>query len=162
MKKLTARDIMTEKLLTVNPDWTVEKLSHFLDEHSIIGAPVVDNSGKPVGVVSVTDISRDHSVKHPEFPEDIPHDFYSSSQDLPPWQEVVNTLNIEPNLKIKVKDIMTPMIFDVHEDTPIHLIADTMIRGRIHRVFVTKNQKLAGIITALDMLQVIRDYTGEE
>ena len=37
------------------------------------------------------------------------------------------------------------------------LVADTMLKGRIHRVFVTRDRKLVGIVTALDMLQVIRD-----
>jgi signal-transduction protein with cAMP-binding, CBS, and nucleotidyltransferase domain len=31
------------------------------------------------------------------------------------------------------------------------------VRGRIHRVFVTRSGSLRGIITALDMLRVIRD-----
>jgi signal-transduction protein with cAMP-binding, CBS, and nucleotidyltransferase domain len=32
-----------------------------------------------------------------------------------------------------------------------------MLRGRIHRVFVTNETKLMGIATTLDVLQVIRD-----
>jgi CBS domain-containing protein len=52
---------------------------------------------------------------------------------------------------------MTPMIFSVREDTSVQEVADTMLKGRIHRVFVTRDGKLTGIVTALDMLQVIRD-----
>jgi CBS domain-containing protein len=36
-------------------------------------------------------------------------------------------------------------------------VADAMIRGRIHRVFVTRDEKLVGIITTMDMLKIIRD-----
>jgi CBS domain-containing protein len=45
----------------------------------------------------------------------------------------------------------------VDRDTSLQEIAETMLKGRIHRVFVTEDDKLTGIVTALDMLQVIRD-----
>jgi signal-transduction protein with cAMP-binding, CBS, and nucleotidyltransferase domain len=32
-----------------------------------------------------------------------------------------------------------------------------MLRGRIQRVFVTERGEIRGIITALDMLQIIRE-----
>ena len=43
------------------------------------------------------------------------------------------------------------------EDTPLQKVADTMIRGRIHRLLVTRGDKVTGIIAALDLLKVIRD-----
>jgi CBS domain-containing protein len=49
------------------------------------------------------------------------------------------------------------MIFSVSEDTSVQEVAETMLKGRIHRVFVTRENKLTGIVTALDMLKVIRD-----
>jgi CBS domain-containing protein len=58
---------------------------------------------------------------------------------------------------VRVSDIMTPMIFRVDRDTSLQEIAETMLKGRIHRVFVTEDDRLTGIVTALDMLQVIRD-----
>jgi len=32
-----------------------------------------------------------------------------------------------------------------------------MVRGRIHRVLVTSRKKVVGIVSALDILQVVRD-----
>jgi CBS domain-containing protein len=52
---------------------------------------------------------------------------------------------------------MTPMVFDVTEGMKVKQVADTMIRGRIHRVFVTRDEKLTGVITTVDMLKVIRN-----
>jgi CBS domain-containing protein len=49
------------------------------------------------------------------------------------------------------------MIFSVSENTSVQEVADVMLKGRIHRVFVTRDGRLAGIVTALDMLKVIRD-----
>jgi CBS domain-containing protein len=52
---------------------------------------------------------------------------------------------------------MTPMIFKVEEHTSVQEVAETMLRGRIHRVFVTRDNALTGIVTTLDMMQVIRN-----
>jgi CBS domain-containing protein len=58
---------------------------------------------------------------------------------------------------VQVREIMTPMIFNVSEDDSVQAVADTMLKGRIHRVFVTRGNLLTGIVTSLDMLQVIRN-----
>jgi CBS domain-containing protein len=58
---------------------------------------------------------------------------------------------------IQVREIMTPMIFKVSEEDSVQDVAATMIKGRIHRVFVTRGSTLTGIVTALDMLQVIKN-----
>ncbi|MDH3870666.1 MAG: CBS domain-containing protein, partial [Gammaproteobacteria bacterium] len=56
---------------------------------------------------------------------------------------------------VKVRDIMTPMIFRIEEDASIQQVADTMVRGGIHRVFVTEGNTLKGIVTALDLLKAV-------
>jgi CBS domain-containing protein len=52
---------------------------------------------------------------------------------------------------------MTPVVIDVAEDTPVREVAAKMIEGRVHRLFVTRDDKIRGIVTTLDMLKVIRD-----
>jgi CBS domain-containing protein len=58
---------------------------------------------------------------------------------------------------VTVKDIMTPMIFELEEDATVEEAADMMLKGRIHRVFVTRDKKLIGVVTTMDMLKVIRN-----
>lgn len=36
-----------------------------------------------------------------------------------------------------------------------------MIRGRIHRVLVTRDRQVVGIVTSLDMLRVIQQHAAE-
>jgi CBS domain-containing protein len=60
---------------------------------------------------------------------------------------------------VTVKDIMTPMLFKVDENTTIQEVADAMIGGRVHRLLVTHGGKVIGIVTTMDMLKVIRDMT---
>jgi CBS domain-containing protein len=57
MKNLTAEDVMNSRMLSVRADFTLHELATFLIEHDISGAPVLDATGKLVGVVSLTDIA---------------------------------------------------------------------------------------------------------
>ncbi len=157
MKRLTAKDVMNEDVLSVGMDWSVEYLTDFLVENGISGAPVTSEDGKLVGVVSLTDIVRHNSLPGKDSRLDSPYDYYRHGLEHQYAKEDIRSLSIETEPLDTVRDIMTPMIFDVNEDTKVKQVADTMIRGRIHRVFVTREQKLAGVITTVDMLKVIRN-----
>ena len=52
------KDIMTRDPITVPPDYTVEETAQVLLESKISGAPVVDDSGKVVGVITQSDLFR--------------------------------------------------------------------------------------------------------
>ena len=52
------KDIMTKDPITVPPDYTVEETAQVLLEGKISGAPVVDDSGKVVGVITQSDLFR--------------------------------------------------------------------------------------------------------
>ena len=53
-----ARDIMTQELLTVTPETTIEEALRMLVNNRITGLPVVSNQGKMVGVVSEYDLLK--------------------------------------------------------------------------------------------------------
>jgi len=157
MKRLTAKDVMNKDVLSVGMDWSVEYLTDFLVENGISGAPVTSEDGKLVGVVSLTDIVRHNSLPGTDSRLNSPYDYYRHGLEHQYAKEDIRSLSIETEPLDTVRDIMTPMIFDVNEDTKVKQVADTMIRGRIHRVFVTREQKLTGVITTVDMLKVIRN-----
>ena len=51
---------------------------------------------------------------------------------------------------------MTPAAYCVDEGLPVQDVADVMIRARLHRLLVTKEGKLSGILSALDLLHLVR------
>ena len=53
---LTANDIMTKNPLTVTPDMEITKAVNLLLEKKINGLPVVDNTGKLVGILCQSDL----------------------------------------------------------------------------------------------------------
>ena len=153
----TARDVMTERVLAVRADWPVEQLAEFLVSHGISGAPVVNEDDELVGVVSLTDVARNDSTAVDPRAADR-HAYYlhvlevESSIDIDdPGSLVID----EP--RVRVEEIMTPILIQVPGDTPVQEVARTMIENRVHRLFVTEDDRVVGVITALDMMKVVRD-----
>ena len=148
---------MISPVLAVLEDWSMDELTDYLISNNVSGAPVESASGEAVGVVSMTDI-----VRYVNFPikeqvvHDV-HDYFLSSLGRQYAVEEIQAFRIESDIQVTVKDLMTEMVFSVDEDTTLQDAADTMIRGNIHRVLVMSGKKVVGIVTALDLVKVVRD-----
>jgi CBS domain-containing protein len=51
-------DLMTPSAVSVRPGTTLKEIARVLDEYDITAAPVVDDDGRPIGVVSEADLLR--------------------------------------------------------------------------------------------------------
>jgi len=58
ISKIRVRDIMTKTPISVLEDFTVEETAQTLMEHNISGVPVMDKSGRLVGVITRNDIFK--------------------------------------------------------------------------------------------------------
>ena len=152
---MNVREIMTKKVLTVSASWSIEELKSFLLEHSITGAPVVDDSKNLIGVVSATDLLRE--VSPSEKDDDFVGDYYALALERPLSNEEIDTLHVETESIRAVRDIMTPVVFKVDADSPLEDVAEEMVKGRVHRMLVTEGDALVGIVAALDMVRALRD-----
>jgi CBS domain-containing protein len=156
MKALKAKDIMNTEILAVGPDWSVDRLADFLIENAISGVPVTSKGGKLMGVVSLTDIVRQQALPGRDEEWYRRGDTYLDELEHQYASEELRSFRVASEPYVTAKDIMTRKIFSVNEDTSIQQVADAMIRGCIHRVFVTRDNKLVGIISSSDMLKIIR------
>lgn len=154
---LTARDVMTREVRSVRADWSLEELASFLTSNAITGAPVLDDKGKLVGIVSTTDLVRNRMPEHMAFPDSQSMHDRAYEGGIAPSE--LAGYGVEGPSSLSVAEIMTPIVFDCAEDTPVNEIADAMIRGRIHRVVVTKKGRAIGIVSSLDLLRVVRDMS---
>jgi predicted transcriptional regulator len=155
MKELTAKHVMNPNVLVAESDWSVSRLADFFMENCISGAPVQSSTGKPIGVVSLTDIV--HHETQPEKDRDWPHDYYLHALERQYAREEAACFQIETESLTTVRDIMTPDIFQVSENTPVQQVAHMMIKNRIHRVIVLRDKKVVGIISTPDILKIVRD-----
>ena len=154
--EVTVGSIMQRNVLSVEDDWPMNRLASFLTDNQISGAPVTGKNGKLVGVVSLTDIVRYDSSPEGRESSRSTHEYYLHTLESHVASEEARTYHVEHDSATKVRDIMTPMIFEIPEDATVQEAADTMVKGHIHRLLVTKNKQISGIVTALDILKVVR------
>jgi CBS domain-containing protein len=152
---MVARDVMNPEILTVRDDSSVTELAEFLTDNEISGAPVEDAQGRLVGVVSLTDLAAAVTGHREEGVTDKPGPSYY----LKSWDERFNPEDLA-GLRIgdseaTVGEIMTPSIFAVDEETPISKVAERMIHSHVHRLLVTREQKVVGIVTTSDLLGLL-------
>lgn len=57
----------------------------------------------------------------------------------------------------RVEQIMTPWAVSFEEETPVLELARQMLRKRIHRVVITRDGKLSGIVTTMDLLKALME-----
>ena len=148
---------MSQEVLEVRADWSVQRLIEFLVENSISGAPAISEKGDLVGVVSLTDIIRHDTLLEKGSESYGTHEYYLHTLESQFAPQEIDSLHFGHEPLMTVRDIMTPTVFRVSENASVQQVADTMIRSRIHRVFVTREEKVVGIISTADMLRVIRD-----
>ena len=58
VSKIKIKDIMTKDPIMIPEDFTVEETAEVLLKNKISGAPVIDNEGKVVGVITQTDLFK--------------------------------------------------------------------------------------------------------
>ncbi|KAB2958441.1 MAG: CBS domain-containing protein [Thermoanaerobaculia bacterium] len=154
MRALTARDVMNPEVLAVRDDQTVADLADFLVDNEISGAPVEDAEGQLIGVVSLTDVARvlgghDQAViDHPQ-----PEYYLRGWEDRFNPEDVAGLRIAESDLT--VGEIMTPQVFAVEDEMPISKVAEKMIHGHLHRLLVTRDRKVVGIISTSDLLGLL-------
>jgi CBS domain-containing protein len=145
---------MTRKIITVEEDMSVRDLAAFLVEHEISGAPVLNAEGYLVGVVSMTDIAQSDADRTGTSRNDKSSRFFEEGTLKRLSREDYQGFHVEDE-DLSVKDIMTPTLFTIPEQTPISQVAQTMYSGRIHRLLVTHEGRIAGIVTSLDLLRLL-------
>jgi CBS domain-containing protein len=144
---MKAKEIMTREPITSLPKTTIEELCDTLRRENINGTPVVDESGRLVGIVSQDDVifrkERPFEASHP--PRDI--------RDL--FQRGFASIAESDTGPRHVEDIMTREVISADEETEVEQLCRTMWERRIHRIPITREGKLSGIVSALDLCKII-------
>jgi CBS domain-containing protein len=123
-----AEDIMVRELITVRPETDAYDAIALLLKHRISGMPVVDSSGKLLGILSERDClktlldSRYHNM--PTAP---------------------------------VRELMTTEMKTIRPDLGLVEIADLFVNGKFRRLPVVDQGRLLGQISRKDVLRVIHE-----
>lgn len=151
-------DLMSDNLVTASPSMTLKDIDELFTRQGISGAPVLDD-GVLVGVISQSDIVRvlyEQQVASSDVsqfllsPYPIP---------LPSLEEIARTRTeiADRMVDTTVADVMTDAPITVTPADDVSPAADAMCIHRIHRVLVTDEGRLVGILSSLDLAALLID-----
>jgi chloride channel protein, CIC family len=124
-------DLMQTTLVTVSSDSIVSEAVVSLADAHVTGLPVVDLTGRLVGVLSTSDILT--ALAEQQDPDG-------------------RTLFFETT---SVRDLMTPRPVTIAPGADAHEAAQQMLYANVHRLFVEEAGELVGVISQSDIVRAV-------
>jgi CBS domain-containing membrane protein len=146
--------VMSQPVRTVHPETPLTDAAHLMVSERISGLPVVDDSGRLVGIITEADFLRALGV-----PAHQPH------QSL--WQTLESLFSHlshhgEPEAPdTLVTEHMVKNVVSVRPEQDLHDVIEVMKRNNVKRVVVCDNaRRVLGMVTRSDLVRVFFDrYT---
>lgn len=149
---LTAKDVMTTKVVSVNPNSTVGAVADILVKHGFGAVPVVDN-GELVGIVSEGDLVRRAEIG-------------TDARRRSWWLNILRgnaslAAEYTKSHSANVADVMTQNVATVTEITPLSDVADLLEKRRIKQVPVMRFGEMVGIVSRADLVKAFATATAK-
>lgn len=151
---VTARDLMRTDVVTVSYSAPLSEVERVLADNRISGAPVVDEVGRIIGVVSIRDLVERYAADPDARPRRGAGFFELSTEELE--EEDLDAFEVPEEAEETARDVMTAQIHTVPGAAGLKEIADAMCRHKVHRVLVEEEGRLLGLISTLDILEGLR------
>ncbi len=146
---LKVKDIMTRELITVSPETEVVHATKLLLENRINGVPVIDETGKLVGILCQSDlIAQQKKLPIPSF--------FTILDGLIPMTSMKQIeKQVQKITATTVAQAMTKNPVTVQPDTDIEEVAALMVDNNFHTIPVMDKGKLVGIVGKEDILKTL-------
>jgi len=138
-------DAMTPDVVRLTPDLSVHRAWHFMLEKRIKAAPVVDPSGKVVGILTDGDLLERAGIRQR----------LSVALRMEPG-EIEQELRALETSPLKVADVMTSPVVTALAEEPLGGATSRMVKASLKRLPVLDGQgRLVGILSRLDVLRQV-------
>lgn len=144
---MRAHQIMTRKVITVKADTPILEAANRMLQHCISGLPVVDNTGRLLGIISEGDFMRRSEIGT-QGPRIRWLDFLMGAGK--------SALQFVLEHGRKVGEIMTQNdLCTATEDMPLEELVRLMERRNVKRIPIVRGDRLVGIVTRSDLLRAV-------
>jgi CBS domain-containing protein len=148
---MRVKDVMTSKIVSVSPQASVAEAIRLMVHSHVSGLPVIDATGKLVGVLSEGDLLRrieigttkkTHWLEYLFRPGHLA-DVYKQTHGR------------------KVEELMSTDVSSIDQSLPLGSAVSLMEKRRIKRLPVTDGDKLVGIITRADFIRALGSFVTQ-
>jgi len=153
----TARDLMQTHVVTFTRSTPIQSAIATLEELHIGGAPVVDEAGRVVGMLSASDVAKCEHMRDDRIETEageyssfgLDDDEQREYERLVPGSHGFSPSSVE---RTTVGEWMSADVIAVDPERKIQAICRLMVREHVHRLPVIEEGTLVGILTTLDIL----------
>lgn len=124
-------DLMKTNVRTIAADAPIAEVVQSMADGGVSGLPVVDGSGRAIGVISATDVLQ-----------------ASAEQD----DRVARTRMFEHTT---ARDLMTNVVHSIEPEAEVREAAQRMLYGEVKRLFVVDDDRLVGVISQTDIAHAV-------
>ncbi len=159
LTKVLAEEIMETDVLELTTLTPIECAVELLQEYAISGAPVVDEAGELVGVLSASDIIKRDCAHNDEGAYGRCASYYSTDPFDSPASEFFGREDYRLDVlgRELTMDWMTPEVVSVGPDATLTEVCGVMAKESIHRVFVLKDKRIQGVVSTLDIVTYLAE-----
>jgi len=143
---MRAAQVMTSDVLSISSDATVFEAAELLVGAGVSATPVVDKTGRVVGIVSEADLIRRAEIgtePHKSWLERVFGDEAAAAKEY-----------VALHAR-RVTDVMTKPVVTVQEDDTLGHVADMMAKHKVKRVPVLRGDIVVGIVSRANLLQAL-------
>ncbi len=153
---MLVKNVMTKKIVSLKPHETLEVALSKLVKHNISGAPVIDERGHVIGLVTESDIISAIDAYNPKIHYDNDTSFAVILAVLK-HKEHFDAIKKEiiGSQKFIVEDFMEKDVITIEPDKSISDAARLMSKFKVKRLPVVKDKKLIGIISRADIIRAL-------
>ncbi len=150
---MQVKDVMTRKVISVGADEPIVKAARLMLQNRISGLPVIDATGRLVGIVTEGDFLRRGEI--------------GTQRHRPKWLEFV----VGPGRMAaeyvrasgrKVDEVMTPDPLSITEDDLLEAVVEQMERHRVKRLPVLRGGHMVGIVSRANLMQALVSLARED
>lgn len=147
MPKELVGEIMSQNVISLKPEQSVAEAAGVLTHNHIGGAPVLDENGRLIGMVSESDlIIQDVKLHFPSYIHFL--DSYIYLESLSKFEHT-----LKKAVAAKVKDVMSADVVALNPNASIQEIATLMTNKGIGRVVIVDDSKVVGIVSKGDIVK---------
>lgn len=145
---MEVKEIMSQPVITVEEDDSLEQVARTILENNIGGVPVVNSAGLISGIITESDFGAKERA--------VPFSTFRSKQVLGDWLSGNQIEKIyEAARHRKAKEIMTKRVAVLVETDPVEKAAELLLKYDINRLPVVRGSLPVGIVSRRDLLKVM-------